>query len=366
MEICIIGLPKSGKTTIFNALTKGTAETKAYAPAGLAPNIGVAKVPEPRLDALTKMFRSKKTTPAEIKYVDIAGVNKLFSKSDGFDPQLLNYLNNADALIHVIRSFDDDTVPHMEGSVDPKRDASILDMELLFSDLAIIERKIQRLESSFKSSKPSERESAAREHTLMQKIKIDLEKEVPIWRQNLTPEEIKGLSNYQFLTAKPMLIVINIGEGQLSGANEIEAQFRTLYPNAQFDIIALCGKLEMELTQLSDADAEAFRTDLNLSEPALNRLIKRSYNLLGLISFFTTGEDESKAWTIRNDTPALKAAGKIHSNIERGFIRAETVHFDDLIRMGSMAEARRHGLLRLEGKTYTVKDGDVINFLFNV
>ncbi len=366
MEICIIGLPKSGKTTLFNALTKGTAETRAYAPAALAPNIGIAKVPEPRLTALTGLFHSKKTTAAEIKYVDIAGSTKTFSKSDGFDGQLLNYLSNADALIHVIRTFEDDAVPHIEGSVDPKRDASMLDMELLFSDLAIIERKIQKLESSLKSSKPAERENALREHALMHKIKEELEKEIPIWRQNLSPEEMKALANYQFLTAKPMLIVVNIGEEQLSRADEIEAQFSAIYPNAKVDIIALCGKLEMELTQLGDADAEVFRRDMHLSEPALNRLIKRSYNLLGLISFFTTGEDESKAWTIRNDTQALKAAGKIHSDIERGFIRAEVVHFDDLISAGSMAEARKRGLLRLEGKVYTVKDGDVINFLFNV
>ncbi|HAV10338.1 MAG TPA: redox-regulated ATPase YchF [Dehalococcoidia bacterium] len=366
MEICIIGLPKSGKTTIFNALTKGTAETKPYASAALAPNIGMAKVPEPRLAALTSMFHSKKTTPAEIKYVDIAGATKTFSKSEGFDGQLLSYLSNADALIHVIRNFNNETVPHIEGSIDPKRDAATLDMELIFSDLAIIERKIQRLESSLKSSKPGERDNAIKEQALMKKIKEALEKEIPIWQQKLTADEMKGLANYQFLTAKPMLIVINIDENQLAQAQEIEAQFRSLYPNAQFDIIALCGKLEMELTQLNDADAEAFRKDLNLSEPALNRLIKRSYKLLGLISFFTTGEDESKAWTIRNDTQALKAAGKIHSDIERGFIRAEVIHFDDLIRTGGMAEARKQGLLRLEGKGYVVQDGDVINFLFNV
>ncbi len=366
MEISIIGLPKTGKTTTFNALTRGKAETGAYAPTALAPNTGVSKVPEPRLQVLDKVFQPKKIIPAEVKYVDIAGVAKGFGKDDGITGQFLNYLSNADALLQVVRVFEDENVPHVEDSIDPKRDMTSTDLELIFSDLAIIERRIKRLEDSLKGANPSERAPLFKEQSLLQKIKSGLDKDISIWQQDLAAEEIRGLANYQFLTAKPMLVVLNIGENQLAQASSIETELRSVYSYPQFEVAALCGKLEMELAQLTDAEAEEFRDALGLAEPALDRIIRLSYQLLGLVSFFTTVSEELKAWTITKGTTALKAAGKIHSDIEKGFIRAEVVSFDHLDSCGSLAEARKRGLLRLEGKNYVVQDGDVITFLFNV
>jgi hypothetical protein len=366
LEVCIIGLPKSGKTTIFNVLTRGKADTVTYAAAAVAPNIGVSKVPEPRLQVLDRIFHPKKVIPAEVKYVDIVGMAKDFGKGEGISGQFLSYLNNADALIHVVRAFEDDNVPHISGSIDPKRDIATMNLELVFSDLAIIERRLKRLEDSLKGAKQSERDVFLKEQTLLEKIKTELEKDTPIWQQSLTHEEVKSLSNYQFLTAKPMLLVINIGENHLARYSTYEIEIRSTYSHAQFEVVALCGKLEMELSQLDEADSAEFRKDLGLTEPAVDRVIRLSYQLLGLISFFTTVSDELKAWTIATGTSAVKAAGKIHTDIERGFIRAEVVNFKDLERCGNLAEVKKHGLLKLEGKTYTIQDGDIITFLFNV
>lgn len=366
MEICIIGLPKSGKTTIFNALTKGKADTTTYTKTTMTPNLGVSKIPENRFQTLDRIFHPKKITPAEVKYVDIAGVAKDFGKGEGVSGQFLNYLSNADALLHVVRAFEDENVPHIDSNINPKRDIATMNMELVFSDLIIIERRLKRLEDSLKGAKSSERDLFLKEQTLLQKIKAELEKDVPIWQQSLTGEEIKSLANYQFLTAKPILIVINIGENQLAQASSIEAEIRSVHPHSQFEVVALCGKLEMELSQLSDEEAAEFRNALGLAEPAIDRIIGLSYKLLGLISFFTTVSEELKSWTIPRGTVALKAAGKIHSDIEKGFIRAEVVSFNDLDKCSSLSEARKHGLLRLEGKNYAVQDGDIITFLFNI
>ena len=315
MEISIIGLPASGKTTIFNALTKFTAENKPRSGAGLTINPAIAKVSDGRLTRLSGIFHPKKTTPAEIKYIDIGGLS---------------------------------------------------DMELIFSDLVIIEKRLGRLESSLKMGKSAERDAAMKEQELLLRIKQSLDKNIPIRIQNLTADELRSLSNYQFLTAKPMLIVINIGEKQLASFEQSLSDLKSKFSRPQIELISMCGKLEMELVQLSEQEAEEFRKDIGLKEPAFDAVIKHSYALLGLISFFTVGEDEVKAWTIRNNTPAVKAAGKIHSDIEKGFIRAEVIGYDDFLKSGNMAEARKHGLLRLEGKTYIVQDGDIINFLFNV
>lgn len=366
MQVGIVGLSKSGKTTIFNALTKGKAEVATYSSTALAPNIGIAKVADSRLQALEKILHPKKITPAEIKYADIAGASKEFGKGEGMAGQFLNYLSNADALLEVIRVFEDEKIPHIEGSVDPKRDVVTLDLEIAFSDLTIIERGLQRLETTLKGAKPSERELLRREQALLQKIKAELEKGIPIRQQALSEGEIKRLSNYQFLTAKPRLIILNLGEKQLPQASSLEAEITSLYPHSDSEIAAMCGKLEMELVQLNDTEAKEFRNALELAEPALDRVIRLSHKLLGVISFFTTVSAELKVWTIPKGTTALKAAGKIHSDIERGFIRAEVIDFHDLERCGSLAEARKRGLLRLEGKNYTVQDGDVITFLFNI
>ena len=239
-------------------------------------------------------------------------------------------------------------------------------MELIFSDLTIIEKRLGRLESGLKMGKSAERDAALKEQELLLRIKQSLDQSVPIRLQKLTADELRALNNYQFLTAKPMLIVINIGEKQLSGYAAVLETLKTAYTMPQVDLISMCGKLEMELVQLNDQEAEEFRRDIGLQETAFDTVIKHSYSLLGLVSFFTVGEDEVKAWTIRDNTQAVKAAGKIHTDIEKGFIRAEAISYNDFIGSGTMAEARKHGLLRLEGKNYTVRDGDIINFLFNV
>jgi len=362
MKVAIIGIPESGKTTIFNALTRGKAEVAAYSPT-MSPNIGIAKVPDSRLSVLEGIFQPKKTVPAEVSYTDIAGFIKGFGK-EGVGGELLNYLTTADALLQVVRAFEDNKVPHPEGSTEPKRDIASLDLELAISDLAIIERRLEKLEISLKTAKTVEREPYLKEQLLLQKVKVELEKDIPIRLQSLTKEELKMLSNYQFLTAKPMLVVLNIGEDRISQSSQLEGEISSLYP--QFTVVALCGKLEMELAQLSDVEASEFREAMGLSKPALDRVIDLSYNLLGLVSFFTTVSAELKAWTIPGETPAPKAAGKIHSDIERGFIRAEVISYSDLESCGNIAEARKRGLLRTEGKNYIVQDGDIVTFLFNV
>ncbi|MCK4387482.1 MAG: redox-regulated ATPase YchF [Dehalococcoidia bacterium] len=363
MKVAIVGLPKAGKTTIFNALTSGKVELATYSPS-LTPNIGMAKVPDSRLSTLENIFHPKKAITAEVSYVDIAGSPKSFSSKGEIGGEFLSYLTTADALLQVVRAFEDGKLPHPEGSVDPKRDIATLDLELAFSDLAIIERRLDRLEASLKGAKAPERGLYFLEQALLQKITPALENEIPIRQQDLATDELKMLSTYQFLTAKPMLVVLNIGEEQLPRASLLEDEINSAYP--QFAVIALCGKLEMELGQLSDADAKEFREALGLTTPALERVINLSYRLLGLISFFTTASDQLRAWTIPSGTTAPKAAGKVHSDMERGFIRAEVISHNDLERAGNLAEARKRGLLRMEGKNYIVHDGDVITFLFNV
>jgi GTP-binding protein YchF len=316
-----------------------------------------------RLSVLEGIFRPKKTVPAEVSYIDIAGSVGGFGK-EGAGGEFLNYLTTADALLQVVRAFEDDQVPHPEGSIEPKRDIASLDLELAISDLAIIERRLDKLETSLKAAKVAERESSLREQSLLQKIRVELEKDMPIRLQGLTKEELKMLSNYQFLTVKPTLAVLNVGEEQISKASQLEAEISSLYP--QFAVAALCAKLEMELGQLSDAEAREFREAMGLSKPALDRVTDLSSGLLGLISFFTTVSSELRAWTIPDGTPAPKAAGKIHSDMERGFIRAEIISYNDLQNCGNTAEARKMGLLRTEGKDYVIQDGDVVTFLFNV
>ncbi len=363
MKLAIIGIPKSGKTTIFNALTKGKADVATYS-ASLTPNMGVAKVPDSRLAMLENIFHPKKTIHAEVSYVDLAGSPKTFGSQGEIGGEFLNYLTTADALLQVVRVFEDGKLPHPEGSIDPKRDIATLDLELAFSDLAIIERRLDRLEESLKGAKTPEREQHSKEQLLLQKIKAGLDEDTPIRRQELSDDELRALSNYQFLTAKPMLVVLNIGEEQIPQASLLENQISSLYP--QFAVVALCGKLEMELSQLDESEAKEFREAMGLTTPALDQVINLSHQLLGLISFFTTASAELKAWTIPSDTTAPKAAGKVHSDMERGFIKAEVISYSDLERCGNVPEARKRGLLRIEGKHCIIQDGDIVTFLFHV
>jgi len=366
VDIGIIGLGKSGKTTVFNALTKSKADTGSYAAESASPHIGTAKVPEPRLQTLADMLNPKRVVPAEVRYIDIGASVKSLIKDKGIGGEMLNQLSNADTLINVVRAFADERIPHVEGSLDVARDIAMMNLELAFSDLAIIERRLERIELSLKGAKPPERPAFLHEQEFLNKIKADLEKDIPIREMELAPVEARIITNFQFLTAKPLLIVVNIGEDQLAGAASLETELNSRYAQEKCRVITLCGKLEMELAQLDNTEAEVFRADFGLKEAGLARIIKQSYELLGLISFFTTVSNEVKAWSIPKGTSAIKAAGKIHSDMERGFIRAEVTSYDDLVKCGNFAEARKKGLLRLEGKDYIVQDGDIITFLFNV
>ncbi|MBI2287766.1 MAG: redox-regulated ATPase YchF [Chloroflexi bacterium] len=363
--IGIIGLSKSGRTTVFNALTGGAVDTGGYTQEGV-PHVGTAKVPDPRLKVLSDMFQSQRMVPASTTYIDIGASVKSLVKDKGISGQLLSQLSNVDALINVVRAFTDESVPHPEGSLDIERDIANMDLELTFSDLALLERRLERLEVSLKGAKPAERPRLLGEQELLTRIKVDLEKSVPIRELTLTADEVRTLAGYQFLTAKPLLVVVNIGEDQLPEADSLAARLGARYSRQHSRLITLCGKLEMELAQLDDAAGGALRAEFGLKEPGVARVIRLSYELLGLISFLTAGPDEIKAWSIPVGLSAVKAAGKIHSDIEKGFIRAEVVSYDDLVKCGGLAEARKQGLLCLEGKNYTVQDGDVITFLFNV
>ena len=361
VDIGITGLAQSGRTTVFNALSKGRTDTK-----GIASSIRITKVPEPRLKTLADIFHPKRVVPAEVTYHDISALTKGLVKEKGISGQLLAQLSNADALINVVRAFTDESIPHVEGSVDIERDIATMDLELAFSDSAIIERRLQRIDISLKGAKQPERQDLLREQEMLMKVKADLEKDTLIRELKLTIGEARIMANYQFLSVKPLLIVVNIGEDQLPQTVSLEAEINSHYSRPKCRIITLCGKLEMELAQLDNSAAEGFRTEFGINESGLNRTIKASYELLGLISFFTIVSGEVKAWSIQNGTSALRAAGKIHSDMERGFIRAEVISYADLVKCGSIAEARKKGLLRLEGKDYVVQDGDVITFLFNV
>jgi hypothetical protein len=360
MEIGLIGLPKSGKTTLFNSLTRGKAETRAFAATGVDPNVGVVKVPDGRLEGLKLLLKPKRLVPAEVKYVDVAISS---DKREGLSGPARSHLTKTDALIDVARAFTDEAVPS-SGGVDPWRDIGAMNADLVLADLAIAEHRLQRIGESLKGARPPERENLVKEQSLVGRIRTSLESGVPVRSQSLSKDEARSAEGYQFLSNKPLLIVLNIGEDQLPLASAMEEEGKKRYP--QFNVAAICGKLEMELAQLSDAEAAEFRSALGVSEGALQRIIRLSYELLGMISFFSIASGEVRAWTVRRDTPAPRAAGKIHSDMERGFIRAEVVAYGDLVKCGSLAEAKKHGLLRLEGKNYLVQDGDVVTFLFSV
>ncbi len=366
VNVGIIGLARSGRTTIFNALTKGAVDTTRYTREGSAPHIGTAQVPEPRLKALVDMLQPKKVVPATATYIDIGASVKGLVQEKGIEGQLLAQLSNADALINVVRVFKDDSISHPEGSLDVKRDIANMNLELAFSDLALLERRLGRIETSLKGAKALERQGLLREQELVMKLKGDLEKDVPIRELTLSADEVRTMAGYQFLTAKPLLVVANIGEADLPQAESLEAELNSRYSRPKCRLITLCGKLEMELAQLEDSEADELRAGFGMKEPGVERVIKQSYELLGLISFFTVVSSEVKAWSIPSGTEAVKAAGKIHSDMEKGFIRAEVVSYSDLMKCGSLAEARKKGALQSEGKSYIVQDGDIITFLFNV
>jgi ribosome-binding ATPase len=364
VDLGIIGYQRSGKTTVFNAVTKGHAETGAYG-AGVQPNIGVVKVPDRRLDDLAKLFNPKKLTHADIRYIDFPGA-AFGGEGQGPSAQFLAQLARCDALIHVVRAFTDETVPHPQVTVDAQRDAAAMELELAFADAAFIEKRVERIEAAMRSVKAGERDAAERELALLARLKTGLEAEQPLRAQQLAEEESKTLVNYQFLTDKPLLVVINIDEADVARSSEVESEFAAQFAGPATSVAAISGKVEEELAQMSDEDAEEFRKDLGIEESGLDRMIRMSYELTGLISFFTVGPDECRAWNVRRGAVAPEAAGKIHTDLQRGFIRAEVVRWDELLADGSLAEARKKGHLRQEGKGYVVEDGDCLNILFNV
>jgi GTP-binding protein YchF len=358
MKAGIIGLSSVGKSTLFQLLTGAPAPAPGGRP---EPRVGVAKVPDARLDRLTEMFKPKKRTPATVEYVDVPGV----AKGEGSALVDLPALRGVDALVHVVRAFESELVPHPDGSVDPLRDAKMLELELILADLGAVDKRLERLEANIKKANRPEDVS---ERAIFLKMKEGLEAERPLREIELSPEERKRMRNYSFLSEKPVLLVVNLGEQDIrNAAAAIEASGLTAW--AKRPATALCpisATIEAELTQLPAEDAQAFMDDLGLKEPGLDRVIRTSYELLGLISFLTAGEDECRAWTIGRGTRAQSAAGAIHSDIERGFIRAEVVTFDDLVAGGSFAACREKATLRLEGKDYIVQDGEVVHFRFNV
>ena len=366
IDIGITGLPQSGKTTVFNALTGGKADTVMHAAGTFTPHVGIARIPDPRLSVLNELLTPKKLVPVEARYMDVTASVKTLARDKGIGGELLNQLGAVDTLVNVIRTFRDDSIPHPEGNLDPDRDVNALNLELVFSDLAILERRLERLENSLKGTSPPERQNLLMEKEVVLGLKMELEKDLPIRESSPGPAAARIIANYQLLTAKPLLIVINIGEEQLPETATIEADFNSRHAGDKCRAVAMCGKLEMELAQMEEDEAKEFRTEYGIKESGLERTVKASYELSDLISFFTIASNEVRAWSIRKGTTALKAAGKIHTDMEKGFIRAESIGFDDLVSCNGIAAARQQGRLRLEGKDYVIQDGDVITFLFNV
>jgi len=361
MKTAIIGLANSGKTTVFNALTGLNLEVTSYPNISSETFVGVVKVPDARITRLTEIYKPKKSTQATVEYIDFVGLTKGDMDQNR---KVFDLIKDADALVHVVRGFEDETVSHPMGSVNPRSDAETIELEMIFGDLELVEKRLDRMEEGAKrGKKPDEIEQK-----LLQKCKDSLENETALRDVDFTDEEQKAMKSLQFMSIKPQLVVINVSDEEINSEKTIAAveSINKYFSGRLVKVISLSGKIEMEITQLSNIEAKAFLEDLGIEEPALNKLIDLSYDLLGFISFLTSGEDEVRAWTIKKGTDAQRAAGKIHSDIERGFIRAEVVAYNDFITHGSMVAAKEKGLVRLEGKTYEVKDGDIINFRFNV
>ena len=361
MKTAIIGLANSGKTTIFNALTGLILEVTTFPTLSSEPHTGIVRVPDVRLEKLTAIFKPKKTTRATVEYIDYIGLTK---GDMAQNRKVFDLIRDADAIVQVVRGFADESISHPMGGVGPRRDAETVELEMIFGDLELVDKRLERMEEGAKKGKKPGEE----ERKLLVKCKEALENETALRDLDFTEEEQMAMRSLQFMSIKPQLIVLNVAEEEMNstGTKGATDELRSFFKGRQVRVLDLCGKIEMEIAQLPADEARAFLDDLGIAEPALNKLIHLSYELLGFISFLTSGEDEVRAWTIRKGTDAHKAAGKIHSDIERGFIRAEVVAYDDFIAHGSMATAREKGLVRLEGKTYPVKDGDIINFRFNV
>lgn len=365
MKLGIVGLPNVGKSTLFNSLTKAGAESANYPFCTIDPNIGIVAVPDERLKLLGDMYHSKKVTPATIEFVDIAGLVKGASKGEGLGNQFLSNIREVDAIVHVVRCFEDSNIVHVDGSIDPLRDIETINLELIFSDMEILDRKIVKVEKAARMDK-----TLAKELALLEKIKAHLEdgklaRSLPIDDE----DELALMNSYNLLTYKPVIFAANVAEEDLADNgenNEGVAKVRTFASENDSEVFVICAQIEQEIAELDEEETAMFLEDLGLKESGLQKLIKASYHILGLMSFLTAGEDETRAWTIKIGTKAPQAAGKIHTDFERGFIKAEVVNYKDLLEQGSLAAAREKGLVGMEGKEYVVKDGDVILFRFNV
>lgn len=365
MKLGIIGLPNVGKSTLFNSLTKAGAESANYPFCTIDPNIGIVAVPDERLKLLGDMYKSKKVTPAVIEFVDIAGLVKGASKGEGLGNQFLSNIREVDAIVHVVRCFEDTNVVHVDGSVNPLRDIDTINLELIFSDLEVLERRMAKVIKAARMDK-----AYAKEQALLERLKAHLESGKPAKSMEVTDEdELALLKEYNLLTYKPVIYAANVSEDELAddgASNAMVEEVRAFAKGEGSEAFVICAQIEQEISELDDDEKAMFLEDLGLSESGLEKLIKASYHILGLMSFLTAGEDETRAWTIKIGTKAPQAAGKIHSDFERGFIKAEVVNYKDLLEQGSLAAAREKGLVGIEGKDYIVKDGDVILFRFNV
>jgi GTP-binding protein YchF len=361
-ELGIIGFERSGKTSLHNAVTGADHEVGFTTHSD--PHLGVVKVPDTRLDQLSVLFTPKKTTPADLQYVDFPGAG--FGGGGGPDPRFLTQLSQMDALIHVVRAFEEESIPHPEGSVDPARDIETMTMELTFADLGLVEKRLERIASDNKAAKPAERDASERDAELLRRIQAQLGDGIPVRAMTLSEDDRKDMRHYRFLTDRPLLTLLNIGEADTAEAEAIAAQFRPAQEAEHTATAALCASLEMELRGLSVDEADEYRRGVGAGEDALTTAIRLSYAILGLRSFFTVGEDECRAWTIHEGDNAQQAAGRIHTDLERGFIRAEVVAWDNLLSAGSEAEAKKRAQLHTEGKDYIVQDGDILHVLFNL